>query len=188
MGAAAVTDPYIDSIRARCGDTTVYLQPSPDFAMNRPLVDVSGSCLSLGKVCRNGEQGRGHCPEFTLREWYPSGFDAHELMAEVAQLFEYVLPGLSVRKISYPDWFTPLHLDPHAASAGELEAEARKWIETGIESDDRDLWLDLLVSHVLEPQLEPGLVFVYDYPASQAALARVTRDSTEQLVARRFEG
>lgn len=187
MGAAAVTDPYIDSIRARCGDTTVYLQPSPEFAMKRLLAAGSGSIYSLGKVFRNGEKGRRHNPEFTLLEWYRTGFDDHQLMAEVAQLFEYVLPGLSVRKISYRDWFTPLHLDPHTASAAELEAEARKWIETGIESDDRDLWLDLLVSHVLEPQLEPGLVFVYDYPASQAALARVTRDSTEQLVARRFE-
>src|SRR5690554_2501135 len=187
MGAAAVTDPYIDSIRARCADATYYLQPSPEFAMKRLLAAGSGPIYSLGKVFRNGEKGRRHNPEFTLLEWYRTGFDDHQLMAEVAQLFECVLPGLSVRKVSYRDWFKPLHLDPHTASATELEAVAREWIDTGIESDDRDLWLDLLVSHVLEPQLDPGLVFVYDYPASQAALARLTRDSTDQWVARRFE-
>ena len=187
MGAAAVTDPYIDSINARCADTTYYLQPSPEFAMKRLLAAGSGPIYSLGKVFRNGEKGRRHNPEFTLLEWYRTGFDDHQLMAEVAELFEYVLPGLSVRKLSYRNWFKPLQLDPHTASAAELEAVAREWIDTGIESDDRDLWLDLLVSHVLEPQLDPGLVFVYDYPASQAALARLTRDSTEQLVARRFE-
>lgn len=187
MGAAAVTDPYIDSITARCANTSYYLQPSPEFAMKRLLAAGSGPIYSLGKVFRNGEKGRRHNPEFTLLEWYRTGFDDHQLMDEVAQLLECVLPGLAVRKLSYRDWFKPLRLDPHTASSAELEAVAREWIDTGIESDDRDLWLDLLVSHVLEPQLDPGLVFVYDYPASQAALARLARDSTEQLVARRFE-
>lgn len=187
MGAAAVTDPYIDSVSARCASATYYLQPSPEFAMKRLLAAGSGCIYSLGKVFRNGEKGRRHNPEFTLLEWYRIGFDDHQLMAEMVELFEFVLPGLSVRKLSYKDWFRPLELDPHTASASELEAVARQWIDTGIESDDRDLWLDLLVSHVLEPQLDPGLVFVYDYPASQAALARLTKNSEGQLVARRFE-
>ncbi|MDQ2076468.1 EF-P lysine aminoacylase EpmA [Marinimicrobium sp. ABcell2] len=187
VGAAAVTDPYIDSISVVSGSRTCYLQTSPEFAMKRLLAAGSGAIYSLGKVFRNGEKGRRHNPEFTLLEWYRPGFDDHQLMAEVAQLLEHVLPGLPVQKISYRDWFKSLHLDPHTASVPELEVVARQWIETGIESDDRNLWLDLLVTHVLEPKLDSGLVFVYDYPAGQAALARITPDASGQPVARRFE-
>jgi lysyl-tRNA synthetase class 2 len=188
MGAATVTDPYIDSVTVECSGKTWYLQTSPEFAMKRLLAAGSGAIYSLGKVFRNGERGRRHNPEFTLLEWYRPGFDDHQLMAEVAELILSVMPQLSVGKLSYREWFEQnLAIDPHTASAAQLEAVARQHIETGIESDDRDLWLDLLVTHVLEARLGNGLIFIYDYPASQAALARITEDDRGQKVARRFE-
>lgn len=188
MGAATVTDPYIDPVRAECGGRTYYLQTSPEFAMKRLLAAGVGPIYSLGKVFRNGECGRRHNPEFTLLEWYRPGYDDHRLMDEVAALVDGLLPGLTVSRYSYRDWFQRhLHLDPHTADVAELRQVACEHIETGIESEDRDLWLDLLVSHVLEPRLGSGLTFVYDYPASQAALARLGRDARGQTVARRFE-
>ena len=49
-----------------------------------------------------------------------------------------------------------------------------------------DPWLDLLLTHCLEPYLGQGrLCFVYDYPASQAALARLRPGNP--LVGERFE-
>ncbi len=188
MGAAAVTDPYIDSITAQCAGLTYYLQSSPEFAMKRLLAAGSGPIYSLGKVFRNGESGRRHNPEFTLLEWYQPGFDDHLLMQELADLVASLMPNLSIEKYSYRDWFQRhFGIDPHTANVAELEALARQHIETGIESDDRDLWLDLLVSHVLEPKLGHGLTLIYDYPASQAALARIEVDERGQRVARRFE-
>lgn len=188
MGAATVTDPYIDSVSAQCGGKTWYLQTSPEFAMKRLLAAGSGAIYSLGKVFRNGERGRKHNPEFTLLEWYRPGFDDHQLMTEVADLICSVMPQLNVEKLSYREWFERhLQIDPHVASAAQLEAVARQHIETGIESNDRDLWCDLLVTHVLEAGLSDGLTFVYDYPESQAALARITEDDRGQRVARRFE-
>ncbi|MCG6863412.1 MAG: EF-P lysine aminoacylase GenX, partial [Chromatiaceae bacterium] len=51
---------------------------------------------------------------------------------------------------------------------------------------DRDGWLDLLLTHRIEKKLGRGhLTFVYDYPPSQAALARIRRDA--EPVAERFE-
>lgn len=188
MGAAAVTDPYIDSVIAHCAGRSYYLQSSPEFAMKRLLAAGSGPIYSLGKVFRNGESGRRHNPEFTLLEWYRPGFDDHRLMQELTDLVISLMPALETEKYSYREWFQRnLDVDPHTASASELEAIARQHIETGIVSDDRDLWLDLLVSHLLEPKLGPGLTLIYDYPASQAALARLAIDDRGQRVARRFE-
>ena len=63
---------------------------------------------------------------------------------------------------------------PFTATAAELEALARESLDPGSLRGDRDMWLDLLMSHVIEPQLaELGMCFVYDYPASQAALSRI---------------
>lgn len=188
MGAAAVTDPYIESIPARCLGRTYYLQTSPEFAMKRLLAAGSGAIYSLGKVFRDGERGRRHNPEFTLLEWYRPGWDEHQLMAEVADLLTALQPGLSVAKLSYREWFqTHLEVDPHTASTDELARIARRHINIEADEENRDFWLDLLVTHELEAKLGPGLTFVYDYPASQAALARLDIDGQGQKVARRFE-
>ena len=73
------------------------------------------------------------------------------------------------------------------ASVAELESLARSKLDTGALTGDRDLWLHLISSHLLEPQLsELGICVVYDYPASQAALARLEIVDGIQ-VARRFE-
>ncbi|WP_341937281.1 EF-P lysine aminoacylase EpmA [Marinimicrobium sp. C2-29] len=192
MGAAAVTDPYIESVSAQCDGRTYYLQTSPEFAMKRLLAAGSGPIYALGKVFRNGgEYGRRHNPEFTLLEWYRPGWNDHQLMDEVEALLLHLRPGLEVARLSYREWFqSHLAVDPHTASAAELAAIARGRIEIdvdGPEAEDRDLWLDLLVTHELEATLGPGLTFVYDYPQSQAALARIEPDSRGQRVARRFE-
>ncbi len=188
MGAAAVTDPFIDSVTAQCAGRIYYLQTSPEFAMKRLLAAGSGPIYSLGKVFRNGERGRRHNPEFTLLEWYRTGWDDRKLMREVEALIETVMPGIEVSYLSYRNWFVwHLGIDPHTASAAELAALARARINIEAEEDDRDFWLDLLVTHELEANLGDGLTFVYDYPASQAALARLAQDEQGQTVARRFE-
>lgn len=186
--AAAVTDPFIESLEAYCDGRQYYLQTSPEYAMKRLLAAGSGPIYALSKVFRAGERGRKHNPEFTLLEWYRPGWDEHQLMGEVAELLGELIPGLRVNKLSYRDWFQHnLGLDPHRASATELEALARETIEIHTPEQDRDFWLDLLVTHKLEACLPEGLTFIYDYPASQAALARLNQDAQGQRVARRFE-
>ncbi|MEL7046073.1 MAG: amino acid--tRNA ligase-related protein, partial [Pseudomonadota bacterium] len=91
-------------------------------------------------------------------------------------------------RLSYAQAFIDsVGLDPHAADEAELELAAGEVTETAELELDRDGWLDLLMTHVVEPALQPrGLVFVYDYPVSQAALARChEREGTR--VADRFE-
>ncbi len=193
---SATTDPTIQSLVTRYtgpgapSGVPLYLHTSPEFPMKRLLAAGSGPIYQLCKVFRDGESGRLHNPEFTLLEWYRPGFDHHRLMDEVEQLVQWVLPEAQpVRRISYRELFEQLlGLNPHDATAGQLRNLALQQGVPGIEQLElphRDAWLDLLMTHCIEPALGAGLCFVYDYPASQAALARVRPG--DPPVAERFE-
>jgi len=169
----------------------LYLQSSPEFAMKRLLAAGSGAVYQICKAFRNGELGKLHNPEFTILEWYRPDFDLRQLMDEVAALVRRVLgKPVAVEYISYRALFGRyFDLDPCEVPVDQLASLAVKSIEGGlpaIAADDRDGWLDLLMTHALEPGLgREGLSFVYDYPASQASLARLNPD--DPAVAQRFE-
>lgn len=195
MTSAAVSDPYIDTIECRYHPLpeqqaqTRYLQSSPEYAMKRLLASGSGAIYQICKAFRNGEYGKRHNPEFTMLEWYRPGFDHHRLMDEVEALVVPLLGLSSCQRISYGELFQQyLDIDPYSATAEELAVITREHIELEMDDDNRDNWLNLLMSHVIEPQLvDRGGVFVYDYPGSQAALAKVMKNSAGQRVACRFE-
>ena len=200
LSAAAITEPNLASFStvysgpgARYGQR-LYLHTSPEFPMKRLLAAGSGCIYQIARVFRDGEAGRRHNPEFTLLEWYRVGFDHHRLMDEVAELVTELLAGRLA--LAEPEWLSyrelfqrHLDLNPHQASVAELAvcAGARSVpIPPGMPADDADPWLDLLLTHGIEPHLGMGrLTFVYDYPASQAALARLRPD--DPLVGERFE-
>jgi lysyl-tRNA synthetase class 2 len=193
LSCCAVSDPFIDSLEVSFGfqpgveDERLYLQTSPEYAMKRLLAAGSGDIYSMAKVFRNGESGRRHNPEFTMLEWYRLGFDDRRLMAEVDALLRSVIPDLEVSYLSYAQLFeSELGLDPHTASVERLQRVCRDHVDAPFEDDDRDTWLNLLMSHVLEPRLQ-GAVFIHSYPASMAALAQVREDENGRLVAARFE-
>ncbi|MCG7893240.1 MAG: EF-P lysine aminoacylase GenX [Candidatus Thiodiazotropha taylori] len=192
----AATDPAIDSFETRytgpqaAQGLPLYLQTSPEFPMKRLLCADSGPIYQICKVFREGELGDRHNPEFTLLEWYRPGFDHHKLMQEVADLVNLLSDEvLPVERLSYAEAFQQnLKVDPHNATIEQLRAAAIDHGLPGIEDLelDRDGWLNLLLSHLIEPGLgQQKMTFLYDYPASQAALARVSGDSP--AVAERFE-
>ncbi|WP_432471885.1 EF-P lysine aminoacylase EpmA [Amphritea sp. HPY] len=195
MTTAAVSDPYIDTIECRYHpvpeqqESARYLQSSPEYAMKRLLASGSGSIFQICKAFRNGESGRRHNPEFTMLEWYRVGYDHRQLMDEVEALIAPILGLNQCHRLSYGELFQQyLNVDPHTASVTELKQIALSRIELEMDDDNRDNWLNLLMSHVIEPQLVgQGGVFVYDYPASQAALAKTSEDASGRSVACRFE-
>ena len=201
LSAAGITDPYLHSFISRyTGPSaprgqTLYLHTSPEFAMKRLLAAGSGSIYQLCKVFRDAEAGRLHNPEFTMLEWYRVDFDHRALMSEVAELVTGLLSGHipleEIESLSYQEAFQRYAgIDPHRASHEEFAGCAAthdiRPPDEPAGQHDAALWRDLLLSHVVEPRLgERRLTFVYDYPASQAALARV-RPGNPSL-ASRFE-
>ena len=166
-----------------------YLQTSPEFAMKRLLAAGSGPIYQICKAFRNGESGRYHNPEFTMLEWYRPGFALTQLMDEVEALLKAILNTEQAERISYRLAFKKyLDVDPLTASVENLKncAISNGLIEVNNWQDEsHDTWLQLLCSHLIEPQLgNVNPTFIFDFPASQAALAKVYGDPP---VAARFE-
>lgn len=187
LSSAGNTDPEINSIRT---DNGHYLRTSPEFALKRLLASGSSDIFELGRVFRAGESGRHHNPEFTMLEWYRTGFSYQRLMDEVADLVRQCGDGKfdlwPLEKLSYQQLFLQyIDLDPYNTDVPGLVAAAKKHGINDIELNQKQ-WLDLLISHVIQPALpEKALTFVYDFPADQAALANIRPDTPP--VAERFE-
>lgn len=174
LASAGVTDPALEPF---CVDTSVgvrFLQTSPEYAMKRLLAAGSGDIYQLAKAFRADEQGARHNPEYTLLEWYRLGFTHHQLIREVAELLLLVLDRPGWQVWPWEQLFSHvLNLDAANSNVQQLADCATKVLGHEPPVLDRDGLLDLLMTHAIEPAIASwGMVFVVDYPASQAALAR----------------
>ena len=159
LAPATVTDPDVESIAV---PGYGFLQTSPEYQMKRLLSAGAPSIYQLGPVFRHEERGRLHNPEFTMLEWYRLGFDDQQLMQEVAELVALVLGPDAVQTVTYQQ------LVGDVSGRGDVQRSE----------------LDLRFAEACE-KLQPGRFFVVEYPADQAALARLRPDNPS--VAARFE-
>lgn len=187
LSQSTVSDPHLDAYNLQEGETELFLQTSPEYAMKRLLAGGYGPIYQICKAFRREESGRWHSREFSILEWYRPGFDHHQLMTEVAELVTEVLGVLPTQALSYRQLFMQyLNIEPHTVTTEALQAAARSRLDLNFDSGGRDVWLNALLTGFIEPQLK-GMTFIYDYPASQAALARIEKDENGVAVGRRFE-
>jgi len=192
FSASGNTDPAISSIIAdfsalNQSSDLRYAHTSPEFAMKRLLANDAGAIYQMCKVFRQGECGRLHNPEFSMLEWYRPAMKYHQLMDEITALLKRLGLCDKAQRVSYAELFQrELSLDVFNATIGDLKAcVARNGLDVVGFGDDYDAWASMLLANLIEPKLGyERPVFVYDYPASQAALANIReRDN----VAERFE-
>lgn len=195
LSADTVVDRHLDPFWLLAGamigvPDRLWMQTSPEFAMKRLLAAGAPSIYQVSRVFRRGELGPLHNPEFTMVEWYQLGAGPDDGMLLLSDLSETLLGRGPAERISYGEAFgRHTGLDPHEADPGELSLAAGSAgiaVPESLRADDRDGWLDLLLVELVQPCLghdRPAIV--YDYPASQAALARVRPGPPD--VAERFE-
>jgi lysyl-tRNA synthetase class 2 len=197
LSHAATTDPSLSSFTTcfhgpgPASGETLYLHTSPEYPMKRLLAAGLGSIYQICKVFRDGESGRQHNPEFSMLEWYRTGFDHLDLMDEVERMLTGILSDIapieSVHHWSYRDLLLEFaRVDVFDTSPTELKCllqDKHNITPVGVSDTGLDAWLDLVMTHIVEPRLGTGLVFVRDYPASQASLARL-RPGTPPVAAR----
>jgi elongation factor P--(R)-beta-lysine ligase len=200
--------------RPVAAENELFLQTSPEFGMKRLVAAGAGAIFQLTRSFRRGEIGQLHNPEFTILEWYRTGTSYQDEMGFVEEyvvtFFDEVdrisrpqsesstASSNSPRErlprpfphSTYEELFRSVLgtgvLDKPAAELAELARRADIEPPPGLASDDVDGWLNLLLALKAEPELSRlPATFIYDYPAGQAALARIRPDAPP--VAERFE-
>ena len=209
------SDPHLDSLRSQFRDQFCYLNTSPEYAMKRLLASWGRPIFQICKAFRDDELGPNHNPEFTMLEWYQPGYDMPELMMQLAELIEslcYQFKHFSADSpvaakpefeyLSYQQAFEDFSgFNPHQATAQQCAQLAIKHdVEIpqglGVDDDVND-WLDWLLTQMILPAFKKdGFTFLYDYPASQCALAKIANNEgvngpmphgQKLKVAKRFE-
>ena len=197
LSADTVIDRHLDPLAVRLPDDprrpdvgrTLFLQTSPEFGMKRLLAAGGEAIYQITRAFRAGEAGELHNPEFTIVEWYRRGDELAQGMQLLCELADALLALGPAEQVSYAEAFlVHVGVDPHTATANDLAAAARHWgvsVSEEFAAADRDAWLNLLLTHLVEPHLGQSVpTILYDYPASQSALARLHGDPP---VAARFE-
>lgn len=195
MSHATVTDVHLHTFQTSfigpdyAQGQQLHFMTSPEFHMKRLLAAGSGCIYQICKAFRNEENGRYHNPEFTMLEWYRVGFDHHQLMDEMDELLQLILDCNAAQRMTYQNAFIEvLGVCPLEGSMASLKLAAYELGLRDIAEDeqDRDTLLQLLFSVGVEGKIgQIAPVFVYDFPASQAALAKI--NPNDSRVAERFE-
>lgn len=194
LSQAGNTDVFLQSVFANVTvqdrPQTYYLHTSPEFAMKRLLATWQVPMYQICPVFRDNEVGSRHNIEFTMLEWYRPDWTLEQLTSELNDLLSTVF-GYAVifDHYRYVDAFMDfVKIHPLTASCDTLKAIA---MDNGIHidmGDDHQGWLDILFSHLVEPNLGKDLpTIIYDYPVATASLAKIATDKDGNQVARRFE-
>jgi lysyl-tRNA synthetase class 2 len=198
LSADVVIDRHLDPLQVTLYENpqqptvgqTYYLQTSPEFAMKRLLAGGAEAIYQVTHAFRAGERGAYHNPEFTMVEWYRAGDSMQSGMQLLSDLAEMLFVRGAAVRVSYREAFRQqLGCDPHTAGTNRLADIAHQnqlAVPNSFTADDRDAYLELIMSELIQPHLgrqQPAII--YDYPASQSALAIVRPD--DPPVAERFE-
>lgn len=183
-----------------------YLTPSPEFLIKRLLANGSGNVYQMSHIFRNNEASEGkHNPEFMMLEWYHTNADYNDVMRDTEGLIKFVLTqnGRSDKELNYQGHLIDLNGDWERLSVSEaFEKFAKVSQETLlnesaliVEATNRgyqkentgydDAFYQIFLNEIEHKLGFEKPTFLYDYPASQAALARKKAD--DPRLAERFE-
>ena len=200
LGLTSVTSPYIQSLEVLDNNKKYYLQTSPEYAMKRLLcLNNNQSIYQICKAFRKEEIGSMHHIEFSMLEWYRLDFSIFDLMNEIEELINLLVLDFkkynkklelfkNIKKYSYQEVFLKyLNLDPLEISYNDLLINFKKLIIFNNNEIYSSLSFDDMLQQLFCKYIEPKLdyAFVYNFPKSQAALAKINLE--DKRVANRFE-
>ncbi len=175
--AAPAPEPHIDCPAAIARPDAAalarptFLRASPELQMKKLLAAGMDRIYQIGPCFREGERGRRHSPEFTMLEWYRTSADYLDILADMEALLSELF------NFNDHKGFKGLRL-----TVREAYLRWAGW--DPLEAWDQDRF-DFDMATKIEPNLPKGPLFLMDYPAPAASLARLKAD--DPRVAERWE-
>lgn len=182
---------------------TLFLNTSPELQMKKLLASDFGNIYTMTKVFRNGETGGPmHNPEFTMLEWYRTKADYFDIMEDCENLITHLAKIFSKTsktsekilklqkpwpRISTNDLFIKhcgIDLTKYPDKNSFKKIADKKGLDTKACEDWDDIFFKIFLNNI-EPKLPKTPIFIYDYPSTQAALAR--KSEKNPFFAERFE-
>ena len=190
VSAEIIPELHIEPIRLESG---AFLQASPELHMKRLLAAGAEAIFQVTRSfragrarpaaqpgihdCRMVSRGRRHDGRHRLAR-RADAIAARHATGEPNNVRRRIS---SERSTSARTRRRQMNLSAATTAAG-ISAPAE------MDRTDRDEWLNLLLSHRVEPQLgRDSPEIIYHYPASQASLAKIVRNEAGHDVAERFE-
>lgn len=160
-----------------------FLQTSPELCMKRLLTAGFTKIFQICKCFRKNERGRKHVPELTMLEWYTVGQNYLNMMDQCEQLLVHILNEFGYRNsLDYQG--TPINFETPWARLSVSDAFNR-YAKVPLGTALRKNCFEEVMVDKIEPHLGHNPIFLYDYPADLAALARLKPD--DPSFAERFE-
>ncbi len=200
--------PRTELIGPAGGRATRYLRTSPEFACKKLLAAGESRIFEFARVFRDRERGDLHLPEFTMLEWYRANAPYDAVMADAVVIIAHAARATGIGRFSFRGQTADPFAEPElltVAAAFErfagidllativdgegdcaaLAASAQHKVRIAADDTWSDIFSKILVEHI-EPNLGQGrLTLLFEYPAPEAALARVK--ASDPRVAERFE-
>jgi len=188
----------------------LFLHTSPEFASKKLLAAGEQRIFDFARVFRNRERGALHAPEFTMLEWYRAGEAYATVMADCIAILRLAADTTGAKRFSWRHGVCDPRAEPERLSVceafrtfagidlartlspegeGDRERLAAAAESTGMEIVADDTWSDIfskvLVAHIERELGRDRPTLLYEYPRSEAALARPTQH--DPRFAERFE-
>ena len=160
-----------------------FMHTSPELCMKRLLAAGYSRIYQICRCFRKNERGKKHLPEFTMLEWYSSGDDYHDIMDQCEELIAHAANSIGENLLYYQGESIDLSPPWERMTVNQaFETYGSVNMDEAVKADRFD---EVMVSEI-EPNLGYGKpLFIYDYPASKGALARLK--SQDHRLAERFE-
>lgn len=164
---------HINAIRSE----ECFLRTSPELEMKCMLAAGYGKIFQIGPCFRKNEIGRLHREEFTMLEWYETGADCRSLIP-----FTMEMLGFVSRKIhgKCECLFNGITIDFGKHEVLTLSSAFAKFAKRDLQEIVDDGKFEEILLDMVEPSLPKDMpVFLSDYPAKFAALAKLSRENPE---------